>query len=333
MKKKSYTMKDIAKLAGVTQPTVSHVINGTASISKEVTDRVNKVIRELNYRPNALAKGLKTNKTNIVGLIVPDVGNSFYALVAREVESTLVKLGYAVFLACTGYNELSEINYLDNLLQYNVEGIILAYQLTNRLSIDKLIRMNKPFVTLDDELWNNPASSVRINHFEGGYIATEYLLKIGRKKVAFVSEPLIQEAIKERFEGYKKAYEDAGMAYDPGLTVTAQSVYDKFKMGLDLGRNIVGRNPDGIFATSDVIAFGILRALAETGRQVPRDIALVGYDDVPMAKVATPALSTVSQPVGKMADIGVAKLVAMMQGEPHQNEELLKPKLVIRETT
>jgi Transcriptional regulators len=326
-------MKDIAKLAGVTQPTVSHVINGTASISKEVTDRVNKVIRELNYRPNALAKGLKTNKTNIVGLIVPDVGNSFYALVAREVERTLVKLGYAVFLACTYYNESSEINYLDNLLQYNVEGIILAYQLTNRLSIDKLIRMNKPFVTLDDELWSNPASSVRINHFEGGYIATEYLLKIGRKRIAFVSEPLMQEAIKERFEGYKKAYKDKGLEYDPRLVVTAESAYDKFEMGLDLGRIVVGREPDGIFATTDVIAFGVMRALAEAGKQVPGDIALVGYDDVPMAKVATPSLSTVAQPVGKMADIGIAKLVAMMQGEPLINEETLKPKLVIRETT
>ncbi len=333
MKKKSYTMKDIAKLAGVTQPTVSHVINGTASISKEVTDRVNRVIAELNYRPNALAKGLKTNKTNIIGLIVPDVGNSFYALVARAVESTLVKLGYAVFLACTYYNEASEINYLDNLLQYNVDGIILAYQLTNRLSIDKLIRMNKPFVTLDDELWNNPESSVRINHFQGGYIATEHLLKIGRKRVAFVSEPLIMEAIKERFEGYKKAYEDSGLSFDPRLVVTAQSVYDKFKMGLDLGRKIVGREPDGIFATSDVIAFGVMRALSEAGKQVPRDIALIGYDDVPMAKVATPALSTVAQPVGKMADIGIAKLVAVMQSEPQQNEDILKPKLVIRETT
>ncbi|MEI6102236.1 MAG: substrate-binding domain-containing protein, partial [Eubacteriales bacterium] len=269
----------------------------------------------------------------IVGLIVPDVGNSYYAMVAREVESTLVRLGYAVFLACTGYNESSETSYLDNLLQYNVEGIIIAYQLTNRLSIDKLIRMNKPFVTLDDELWNNPASSVRVNHFEGGYIATEYLLRIGRKKIAFVSEPLILEAIKERFEGYKKAHADAGESYEPSLVVTAQSLYDKFKMGLDLGRKAVQRNPDGIFATSDVIAFGVLRALSEAGKQVPKDIALVGYDDVPMAKVATPSLSTVAQPVSKMAEIGISKLVAMMQGEAQQNEELLKPKLIIRETT
>ena len=333
MKKKSYTMKDIAQLSGVTQPTVSHVINGTASISKEVTDRVNKVIRELNYRPNALAKGLKTNRTNIVGLIVPDVGNGYYALVARAIESELVKMGYAVFLACTGYNETVEKNYLDNLLQYNVEGIVIAYQLTNRLSIDKLIRMNKPFVTLDDELWNDPASSVHVNHFEGGYAATEYLLRIGRKRVAYVSEPLAMEAIKERLAGYKKAHEDNGLPVDKSLVITAHSVYDKFQMGMELGRKIVERNPDGIFAASDVLAFGVLRALSEAGKRVPEDIALVGYDDVPMAKVATPALSTIAQPVNKMVEIGIGKLVAMMQGEPVQSDKILKPKLIVRETT
>lgn len=325
-------MKDIAKIAGVTQPTVSHVINGTASISKEVCDRVNGVIRELNYRPNALAKGLKTNKTNIVGLIVPDVGNGYYALVARAVESTLVKLGYAVFLACTEYNETAEINYLDNLLQYNVEGIILAYQLTNRLLIDKLIRMNKPFVTLDDELWKAPASSVHVNHFEGGYAATEYLLSIGRKRVAYASEPLTQEAIKERLSGYKKAHADRGLLVDKNLVFTAHSTYDKFKMGLELGRKITAENPDGIFAASDSVAFGVLRALAEAGKRVPGDVAVVGYDDIPMAKVATPALTTIAQPVAKMAEIGIGKLVAMMQGEVIQKESVLKPKLVIRET-
>lgn len=333
MKKKSYTMKDIARIAGVTQPTVSHVINGTASISKEVCDRVNRVIREVNYRPNALAKGLKTNKTNIVGLIVPDVGNGYYAMVARNVESRLVKLGYAVFLACTEYDQVMEESYLSNLLQYNVEGIIIAYQLTNRVSIDKLIRMNKPFVTLDDELWTSPESSVRVNHFDGGYDATRYLLKNGRKRVAFVSEPLVMEAIKDRLAGYKKAHEELGVPVDMGRVISAQSVYDKFKMGYDLGQKIAETDPDGIFAASDVIAFGVMRALKEAGRKVPEDIALIGYDDVPMAKVATPALSTVAQPVGRMVEIGVHKLVALMRGEPAAEEIKLKPKLVIRETT
>jgi len=326
-------MKDIARLAGVTQPTVSHVINGTASISKEVRDRVNQVIRELNYRPNALAKGLKTNKSNIVGLIVPDVGNGYYAMVARNVESRLVKLGYAVFLACTEYNQAMEASYLDNLLQYNVEGIIIAYQLTNRISIDKLIRMNKPFVTLDDELWTSPESSVRVDHFDGGYAATRYLLDSGRRRVAFVSEPLVMEAIKERLAGYEKAHGDMGLPVDKSRVITARSVYDKFKMGYELGKKIVEKEPDGIFAASDVIAFGVLRALKEAGKKVPGDIALIGYDDVPMAKVATPALSTVAQPVGRMVEIGVSKLVAMMQGEPALKANTLKPKLVIRETT
>lgn len=333
MKKKSYTMKDIARIAGVTQPTVSHVINGTASISKEVCDRVNRVIRELNYRPNALAKGLKTNKTNIVGLIVPDVGNGYYAMVARNVESRLVKLGYAVFLACTEYDEAMEESYLDNLLQYNVEGIIIAYQLTNRVSIDKLIRMNKPFVTLDDELWVSPESSVRVNHFDGGYDATRYLLKNGRKRVVFVSEPLAMEAIKERLAGYIRAHEELGIPVDESRVITAQGVYDKFKMGYELGRKIARISPDGIFAASDVIAFGVMRALKEAGKKVPQDIALVGYDDVPMAKVSTPALSTVAQPVERMVEIGLEKLVANMQGEPSAVESTLKPKLVIRETT
>ena len=334
MKKKTYTMRDIAKLSGVTQPTVSHVINGTASISKEVTERVNRVIQELGYRPNALAKGLKTNRTNIVGLILPDIGNGYYALLARAIEGALARRGYAVFLVCTEYKEGAEINYLDNLLQYNVDGIAIAYQLADRSSIDKLIRMNKPFVTLDDELWLQPESSVHVDHFAGGFAAASHLIERGCKRIAFVSEPLKAKAIRDRMEGYKQAHTDHGIAVDPSLVIAAGSVYDKFKMGLELGRKVAARNPDGIFASSDVIAFGVIRAIVEAGKSVPGDIALVGYDDVPMAKVATPALTTIAQPVVKMVDIGIEKLVAMMQGnEKMKKESILKPKLVIRETS
>ena len=122
---------------------------------------------------------------------------------------------------------------------------------------------------MDDELWTKQENSVRVNHFEGGYEATRYLLKNGRKKIAFVSEPLVMEAIKDRLAGYEKAHEDAGVLMDKSRVITAGSVYDKFIMGYELGRNIAKNDLDGIFAASDVIAFGVMRALAEAGKKVP----------------------------------------------------------------
>ena len=331
MKKKAYTMKDVAMRAGVTQPTVSHVINGTASISKEVCDRVNKVIEELGYIPNAFAKGLKTNKTNIVGLIIPDISNGYYANIAKILEKALSKKGYTTFLACTNYSEIAEEKCVENFLRYNADAVIIAYQLSHEKSIEKLENDGKPFVLMQDEESAN-AHCVNTDDFFGGYTAAAHLLLTGRKKIAFAGEPFNLKAIENRYLGFKKALEEKGAGRDDNIFVVDDAA-DKFSCGLILGEKIADSDFDGVFCTSDVIALGVIRALHEKGIKVPTDVAVVGYDDIPVAKLTTPGLTTITQPSEEMANLCVERVIKLINGEEIDKAAVLKPRLTIRETT
>lgn len=333
MKKKRYTMKDVAAKAGVTQPTVSHVINGTASISKEVCDRVNKVIKELGYRPNALAKGLKTNKTNIIGLIVPDITNGYYSHVAKQVEKRLTEAGYAYFLAYTSYNEKVEEDCVENFLQYNVDGIIIAYQFKNRKVIERLSKINKPFVVIEDEINDCPACKVDTDNEFGGYCATKHLIERGKKRIAFLSDSLKIKCVLDRYEGYTKALKEAGIEYDPSIVMSVDESADKFSAGLYLGEKISEKDIDGIFVTSDEVAFGVMRVFANKKKNIPKDVAIVGYDDIPMAQLITPALTTVSQPINSMIKNAIEFLLKIMEEDCELPALRLKPEIVIRETT
>lgn len=331
MKKKAYTMKDVAMRAGVTQPTVSHVINGTASISKEVCDRVNKVIEELGYIPNAFAKGLKTNKTNIVGLIIPDISNGYYANIAKILEKSLTKKGYASFLACTNYSEKAEEKCIENFLRYNADAVIIAYQFSHEKSLEKLKNEGKPFVLMQDEEMLNDYC-VNTDDFFGGYTAAAHLLSTGRKKIAFAGEPFNLKAIENRYLGFKKALEEKEAGRKDNVFVVDDAA-DKFSCGLILGEKIADSDFDGVFCTSDVIALGVIRALHEKKIKVPDDVAVVGYDDIPVAKLTTPGLTTITQPSEKMANLCVENVIKLINGEEVGKTAVLKPKLTIRETT
>ncbi|MEG0357438.1 MAG: LacI family DNA-binding transcriptional regulator [Christensenellaceae bacterium] len=333
MKKQVYTMKDVAKIAGVTQPTVSHVINGTASISKEVCKRVREAIEELNYRPNALAKGLKTNMTKTVGLIVPDISNSYYASLAKAGERLLTNNGYISFLSCTDYDGDNEQKLIELLLGYNVDGVIMMYQFANKNVCTQLTRSGVPFVAMDEVPSENVACSINSDSFYGGYLATQHLIEKGRTKIAYLSERLSSLSLAQRLDGYKKAQIDAGITPDESIIIVEKDAHDKVERGLMLGRKLNGKDIDAVFASTDVIAIGVLRALAEMKARVPKDVAVVGYDNIPMAAMSTPALTTVTQSVDMLAEIAVAELVRQMNGEKCRSEVLLKPELIVREST
>ena len=332
MVKKRTTMKDVARRAGVTQPTVSHVINGTASISKEVRDRVNRVIEEMDYRPNAIAKGLKTNKTNIVGIIIPDIMNGYYTMMVMELERALKKRGYASFLSATGYQPQTEELCVHNLLQYNVEGVIICYQLLSRAPIEALRRARLPFVCIEDGEIDDPGDTVRTDNVYGGYLATRHLLDAGYQNVAFVSESLHARALQDRFEGYRKALEERHMPLREELVLISDGITGKFEIGRAMGRRLLAGTADALFCTTDAVAFGVMRSLFEAGKQIPHEYALVGYDDSPMAPLANPALTTVSQEIPQVIALAMGILFARMSGEKRPEHSLVLPKLVVRET-
>jgi LacI family transcriptional regulator len=332
MKKQVCTMKDVAKLAGVTQPTVSHVINGTASISKDVCDRVNAAIEALQYRPNALAKGLKTNTTKTIGLIVPDITNSYYACIAKEVEQMLVENGYISFLSCTDYDVESEQKIVDKLMRYSVDGIFVMCEFLNREPLKQLKRYGVPTVTLDDCPSEYIASMVYTDNELGGYLATRHLIDRGRKRIAYLGEKVTMRSLQTRFEGYRRALLEAGLSLDEEIILLDRELAYRFDAGLQFGKKLADKGVDGVFASTDMIALGVARAFFEAGIRVPEDIALVGYDNIPLAELWTPALTTVTQPSGQIAEAAIEQLFLQIEGKKHKCEVKLMPELIVRET-
>lgn len=331
MSKERPTMVDVANLAGVTQPTVSYVINGTANISDEVKDRVNQAIKELNYKPNYSAIALKTNRSRTIGIIIPDITNAYYAVMVSNIEKQLIKEGYTIIINSTDYNRKMEENALKQLLSHNVEGIIITYQFSNKYCWEYLKDSGKCAVILEGGTQCDGFPCINTDNYFGGYAATEVLLKQGKKKIAYVGQTSEIEALAERCQGYKDAMRDYDQA-DNMLIYHTAGPGDKWKEGTVVGKKIRHVDIDGVVVSSDVIAVGILKTFLMSGIKVPQDIAVIGYDDIPLAELFVPALSTVAQPLEEMCNLTVKKLIRLMAGETVENS-LIRPRLILRETT
>lgn len=330
-------MKDVAKLAGVTQPTVSNVVNGSESVSVQVKERVLKAIDQLGYVPNALAKGLKQQKTNTVGLIIPDIDSGFYSEIAKGVEESLRNSGYITFLCNTLYKSELEKLYLNALIQQNVAGIIVAYPLVDQKIYARFKKYNIPLVVLDDKVEEEEfvIPSVEMNNLNGSKLAIDHLFRTGAKKICFASEPLFSRALKLRYEGFRQAMKRYDLNLDENLILIENNQYDKIKMGYNLGAQILLRdNVDAVYASSDNLAFGIMKRFQEYGIKIPDDIVVVGYDDVPLSELISPALTTVSQPKQQMAMKGAEILIKMINNEEYDFTEVtFEPSLIVRQSS
>ena len=330
-------MKDVAKLAGVSQPTVSYVINETASVSHEVAEKVKKAIKELGYLPNALARDLKRKKTNNVGLIIPDVENGYYAEITKGIEKTLRERGFITFLSNTSYDVELERLYIKALIQKKVAGIVLGYGLIDKRAYEEIYEFEIPAVLLDDKLEFNGMRipSVEVNNITGSMLAVEHLYNIGAKKICYAGEPLFNRTGNLRFEGFQNAMQKFGYGEDDKVLFIENNQYNKLEMGYNIGAQILLNGTiDAVFASSDNLAFGIIQRLKEHNVSIPDEIAIIGYDDIQLSKLVTPSLTTVSQPKYLMAKKGVEMLLKMINGEPLKEKEcMMEPSLIIREST
>ena len=331
------TMKDVAKLAKVSQPTVSHVINGTASISENVVKRVNEAIETLGYIPNAMAKGLKTRKSQIIGIIVPDVGMRFYGEMVKAIEILLRERGFMIFLCNTFYDRQLECDYIQTLIQHNVLGVITGFGLIDEKSYTLLVKHNIPTVMLDS---TNPdvGYNVYVDNEKMAHMAVSHLYDVGARTISYCSEPMACILLEARHAYFKKAVEEFGLVFDERLCFIAQNQYDeynKMKMGYNIAANVLLHdNIDAVFASSDEFAFGIVSRLKENAINIPQHIQIMGCDNDPFSSMISPSLTTIWQPINKMAEIGVAMLSKLINSEAVEEQSIcLEPDLIIREST
>ncbi|MBB4012850.1 LacI family DNA-binding transcriptional regulator [Niveibacterium umoris] len=321
------TLEMVARTAGVSPATVSRILNGSARVSDKKRAAVAAVIKQLNYRPNALARGLAQGRTNSIGVLTQDIASPFYGEALRGIEDALKDTG-AIPLIVSGHWILrDEVERLEHLLSRRVDGLIV---LTGSLPDDELIRYagEVPLVVTGRDLEADNLTSLRFDDYAGARIATEHLIDLGHRRIAHVAGPLDHFDSLERLRGYREALIDAGIAFDDDLVVHA----DFHEPGglLAINQLIAARTPfTAVFAANDQSAFGARLALHTHGIRVPEDISIVGFDDLPVSNYVVPPLTTVKQPAYEMGEIAARALVSMIHGEPKLGQ-LPRPELVVR---
>jgi len=306
------TIKDVARLADVSTATVSHVINDTRYVSDELRGRVLDAMETLDYRPNVLAQGLRGGETHTIGLVVPDNANPFFAEVSRAVEDVGFARGYSVILCNTRDDLGRERAYIDLLVAKQVDGIIFIAAGDHHEHLDELTRRNVPLVLADRDVDLTDADVVLVNNERGGYEATKHLLDLGHRRIGCIAGPSEATPSADRVAGYGRALQEAGLPLSEGLIETGDFRYQGGEAAAE--RLLAGAaHPSAIFACNDLMAIGALRAIRKAGLDVPGDISVVGYDDIPLASAMSPALTTAAQPVDQLGALSTELLLSRIE--------------------
>ena len=312
---KTSTMKDVARLAGVSVGTVSRVINNEAGIKESTLEKVASAIEALHYIPDAYARGMKTSKTQTIALIVPTIWHPFFAEFAYYIEEDLSKLNYKLLL-CNTDGSRKEIEYINMLQQNKVDGIIaITYS-----PIDDYLASGIPFVSIDRTYVNKEIPCVTSDNYSGGNLAAEKLIEHGCTKLAFLGShnKTINETKRRRdgFEDYLVQKEKDYVIFDLEEPFTD---YDhQLEQFLILNPKI-----DGIFAINDFTAMTAISLLEKLGKNVPEDVQVIGYDGIKYAKERHYPVTTIKQPLEKMANEAIHILMCILNNQPHEPQVIL----------
>jgi LacI family transcriptional regulator len=293
------TIKEVAVLAGVSSATVSHVINGTRYVSDAVRDQVLNAMKELDYRPNDLARSLRSGITHTLGLIIPDSSNPFFAELGHCIENAAFKAGYSVILCNTENDMRKELLYVDVLTKKLVDGMIFVAAGENADIFKSLVDLDIPVVVMDRNYEGLDLELVSSDNHQGGVLATSHLISLGHTRIGCVSGPSKINPSSKRLDGYMEALKSKGLPVDPKYIVQGDFHPES---GFDAGIKLLSlpERPTAIFACNDLMAMGVIKAAASMGLRVPEDLALVGYDDIELASYTNPPLSTIKQPKVEM---------------------------------
>lgn len=328
------TINDVAKKAGVSKSTVSHVINGTRYVSPELTKKVQKAMEELNYHsPNAIARGLKTQKTFTIGLIVSDITNVFSPYLARGLEGIASEKGYNVIVSNTDEILEKEQKLIDNLIEQRVDGVIIVPTGKQDDKINLLREQNIPFVFLDRKAPSIEADFVTSNNEEGAYKATKHLLENGHERIGAILGPECITTSRRRFNGYRRALEEYGIDIEHNLLVRGDY---KLKGGQEGARELLElkRPPTALFSMNIMSNLGALKAVNNIGLKCPEDISLIGFDDAPWINSLQPPLTVVSQSPYEMGYTAGNLLFERLNGSEgdHYRTVKLETKLIVRDS-
>lgn len=327
------TIKDVARRAGVSPTTVSHIINNTRFVSDVLRERVMQAIEELDYHPFGLARSLRTKQSSTIGVLIPDNTNPYFAEIARLLEDECFLQGYNVFICNTEQDPDKELTYLRLLTEKAVDGLIFVSTGNDAEVIEALGKNDLAAVLVDRDVPQSQLDRVVSDNELGAYLAVRHLTELGHRRIACISGPQGIASTEARLAGYHRALAAAGGVgrVIPG-DFQVQSGYDAF---ISLYES--GELPEAVFAMNDLMALGLLHAAAEKGVKVPAELSVLGFDDIQLASFAVPSLTTVRQPKRAIAREAVELLLQRLGSTggtaAGPEERVLSPELVVRGST
>jgi DNA-binding LacI/PurR family transcriptional regulator len=343
--KRQATLSDIAATVGVAKMTVSRVINRNGYVSEETRQKVLQAAKELNYRRNGLARNLKRQRTETVGLVLGDIANPYSTELAHAIREKLLAAGFNLFICISEHSAKEDIIAFESLSNHNVDGIIVATRsnLAGDDYLRKIVDSNLPVVVVGRDFQHPAVDSVAADNLTGGFEATQHLIDLGHTRIGFIGASFNGRSGLKRLQGYFKALEQHHIEVDERLVTGRKEAvsevpgYSTEKMGYEGMRRLLSlpNRPTAVFARNDFTAIGAMTAIKESGLRIPEDIAIVGFDDIPLAVHTSPPLTTVRQPMrlqGQMAAEMLLRRIDLDDDQPRQ-EFVLNCELIIRGST
>lgn len=322
-------MTTVAKLANVSTATVSRFFSGSNYMTDKTREKVIKAVKQLNYYPNSLARQLRKMITNKIIVIVPDITNTFFSQVLKGIEILARQNGYQVLLGDTENNIDIEHEYLNSLYEKDVDGLILLTARIDRNIIEKIAK-EYPVVLACEYIENTDIPTVSIDNIGAARKATEHLIKLGHKRIAHITGPKDIILCRDRLKGYLQAMKDYRLKINPLLILEGDFHYET-GYNLMLKLMSIDNSPTAIFADNDEMAIGAIKAVKENNLKVPEDIAVVGFDDIKMALMCEPSLTTISQPTFEIGKKAMDLLIKILNKKIIKKRNyILENKLIIR---
>ncbi|HOH20623.1 MAG TPA: LacI family DNA-binding transcriptional regulator [Anaerolineaceae bacterium] len=333
--KRTITRDDVAREAGVSPATVSYVINnGPRPVTDETREKVLAAINKLGYQPNALARNLRMQKTNSIGLIIPDNKNTFFSDNALGVEQIAFDNGYNVIMCHSAYRLDRELAYIHMLISHQAAGVIWIPCSEDSAGAKLLESFHIPFVLLDRVIQGVTSPSIKADNFKAAYLATNHLVQLGHRRIGFIKRPVDLNHSIARLNGYKQALQDANIPFDPDLVVPGGFL---FQDGSVAGRQLLSMAspPTAITAYNDMNTIGAMHAAQEMGIRIPEDLSFAGIDDIAQSEYCFPPLTTVRIPTFEMGKMSANLLIALIREElpEDQKHHCLDVELIVREST
>lgn len=307
------TIRDVAKAAKLSVTSVSRFLNGDIVLPRTSASRIERAVRELSYQPNRLARNLSLGQSKMVGLIIPDISNPFFARLACAVEEVAFEAGYGVLLCNTQNDRSRELSYLQLLSGRQLDGIVFLTSHAGDPELAEILRRNRNVVLIDEDVAGISAPRIFCENRNGGYLATRHLLENGHRQIAFIGGPKNLLSTQERFTGFKSALAEHRLK--PVANLIRFGPYTS-----DFGREAAlaffdsPKRPTAIFASSDYVALGVLNAAHRSGLKIPDALSLIGFDDMPLAELLQPPLTTIRQSAWELGAEGTRVLLKVIAG-------------------